>query len=351
MPRSKAPLAQLDPVDFALPISDVDTPIAVEFTDGVVGVLEVTGSKHARDAKLTIAGKIDPRVLKEIPRGSDVGDVVIALTNERPLRAFTLPPGRIKHDVNLRLYGYRAIALLVATVLFLVAALLPLPSILRGLMMAVATVAIIIALFVHGRRWPSTRFRYVSEGTQRTFSTLLDDRPAGERATKLVERVKEEYGKLASDIVYRIENPALFDPGVETTAEFTSAMMQWEDSRNRLTGSEVSALAARLRVLFDTAKQNAETLGMEHLPEEAREPAGRALGALRIAKSRGASASEKATAMKQASKILGSLMLYYLPRPAEVEALVAGRTLKALPGRHVPVEEDIRVEQDDQEQP
>ena len=164
------------------------------------------------------------------------------------------------------------------------------------------------------------------------MSLLLDERPALHAATDAVESVKEEYGALLSDVVQRIEMPALFDPAVETTRRFTSALIQWDDSGPDMDAAERSTLAARVRVTFRAAREHAETVGMNHLPESAREPAARAAKALRLAAST-TNAGEKDSALRHGTEILDSLMLYYLPRASEADAMITGRPVLALPGR------------------
>ncbi len=95
---------------------------------------------------------------------------------------------------------------------------------------------------------------------------------------------------------------------------------------------EIGALAGEVRVAFDTAKANAEAVGMRHLPEAAVPDAQRALKAARLATST-KSPAERGTALRQVAAILSDLALYYLPSPKEAAQMVEGRRILALPGR------------------
>lgn len=138
----------------------------------------------------------------------------------------------------------------------------------------------------------------------------LEDRRHGIDAR--AESIKSEYGRLLSDIVYRIDNSALFDSSVPTTERFQTALLVWDD-RADASLDELDALAADLEISFAVAKDNAETLGLFHLPETARSDARRASKAARLAAD-SANEGERNASLHQLSRILDSLALYYLPR-------------------------------------
>lgn len=100
-----------------------------------------------------------------------------------------------------------------------------------------------------------------------------------EEAEPQVADIKEAYGGLLSDVVYRITNSALFDPSVPQTREFTLLMAQWDDLPDDASETTAAELARALRIAFDTARANAEALGLTHLPSTARPPARRAVKA------------------------------------------------------------------------
>ncbi|MDO5066022.1 MAG: hypothetical protein Q4D96_01915 [Propionibacteriaceae bacterium] len=120
-----------------------------------------------------------------------------------------------------------------------------------------------------------------------------------------MERVLEDYGRLRSDLVYRLEHPALFDPAVPTTAAFEAAMVDCQDELDFQN-------ANRLEVRFNLARQHAERVGLGHVDEAHRGEVARAAKVARLAA--GASSSgERATALAQLQRILDQLALYYLP--------------------------------------
>ncbi len=135
-----------------------------------------------------------------------------------------------------------------------------------------------------------------------------------------VAAVKAEYGALRSDIVYRIENSALFDDASPVTREFQLALMRWADVEAAGDAPTLQRVASEVELSFRTAKSNAETLGLAHLPTTARTNAERALKAAHLAE-RAASESEREAALAHVARLLDSIALYYLPSPAEVPKL------------------------------
>ena len=147
----------------------------------------------------------------------------------------------------------------------------------------------------------------------------------GALAAERVARVKETYGALLSDVAYRIENSALFDPAVGETREFTVTMAAWDDGHAGMGGDEAAALSREVELTFDAARAQAEALGMGHLPEAARAEARRAAKAARVAQ-RAATEAERIAAIEQTNRILASLALYYLPGRSEAAAALGGRS-------------------------
>lgn len=137
------------------------------------------------------------------------------------------------------------------------------------------------------------------------------------RITRRIDAVRAEYGRLASDIVYRIESPALFDAAVPTTNAFEVALARYATEGSGLEVDDLDALAADLEIRFSVAKDHAETVGMGHLPEAARADARRAVKAATLAAG-AATDGERQAAMDQVIRILDSLALYYLPAPEQV---------------------------------
>lgn len=125
-----------------------------------------------------------------------------------------------------------------------------------------------------------------------------------------VHVVKTEYGRLLTDICYRIENSALFDTAVAETSRFQVALVSWDSLETGALDAE--RLAAEVEASFAAARTNAEKLGWTHLPATAREPARRARLAAVTALGDGPE-GERAAARARVATILGSLALYYLP--------------------------------------
>ena len=131
-----------------------------------------------------------------------------------------------------------------------------------------------------------------------------------------VARIRATYGRMLTDIAYRIDNSALFDSAVPTTSAFESALALWSDTTTGTPDEEVIRRSAIVTVTFDTARAHAETVGLAHLPLAARGQGRRAAGAARLARS-ATTEAERSAAEAQVVRILGSLALYYLPRPED----------------------------------
>ena len=132
-------------------------------------------------------------------------------------------------------------------------------------------------------------------------------------AVARVADVRALYGRMLSDVAYRIENSAMFDSAVPTSNRFETALTLWADVTEATPASEVVRLAGLVKITFDTATAHAELLGLDHVPDMARDDARRAAGAARLAAS-GATPGERQAAYDTTVRILASLSLYYLPR-------------------------------------
>ncbi|HMR50231.1 MAG TPA: hypothetical protein PKE40_13395 [Arachnia sp.] len=159
------------------------------------------------------------------------------------------------------------------------------------------------------------------QGSWLTVDEALTSLPADHgprfRAEAQVAEVRESYGRMLGDIAYRIENSALFDPAVPLTRQFDTALALWGDVNAATPETEVVRRASLVKVAFDAARANAETLGLAHLPDTARDAARRAAAAARLAAGTSVDA-ERDAALAQVIQILNSLALYYLPQPAEL---------------------------------
>lgn len=162
------------------------------------------------------------------------------------------------------------------------------------------------------RRSPALMIDGVLLGPAQVVGLLPSADTSRDAAVARVADVRALYGRMLTDVAYRIENSAMFDHAVTTTDDFETALTLWADVGDDTPPSEVVRLAATVKVTFDTARAHAETLGLEHLPEESRAAGRRAVGAARLAAHAGTD-GERAAAQEQVARILSSLSLYYLP--------------------------------------
>lgn len=138
--------------------------------------------------------------------------------------------------------------------------------------------------------------------------------PAGAIPTprQQVQRIRQEHRRLRTDLVYRLENPALFDPTVPTTAAFTAAVADFDDSPSQ-------DAANRVEVRFQIARQFAERVGTQHVPAEHRDEL---LQAVEVARSvAGASSEERTAALAQLQHLLDALALPHLPSRTELAVI------------------------------
>ncbi len=139
-----------------------------------------------------------------------------------------------------------------------------------------------------------------------------------------VEAVTQEYGRLRGDLVYRIENSALFDADAPLTRQFETALVLWEDVNPTTPTPEMLRRAGMVEVTFATARSAAETVGLEHLPQAARADADRAAKAARLARTTDAEA-ERQIATDRVASILRRLGLAHVPDPTGLDrALTRG---------------------------
>ena len=138
--------------------------------------------------------------------------------------------------------------------------------------------------------------------------------------TDRVAVVKERYGDRVMDIVYRIENSALFDNAVPQTQRFQLALLAWDPQ-----SPEAGRLADEVEASFAEAVRHAEEVGLDHLPATARPKAERAAKAATTALS-SVNDAERAAARRRVVEILSSLALYYLPvADAQAPSLIGER--------------------------
>ena len=145
-------------------------------------------------------------------------------------------------------------------------------------------------------------------------ATARTDRERHTRVAKRIEDIRADYGRRSADIAYRIENSALFDAAVPTTAALEVALVRGETEAASLSLGELEALATDLEIAYSVAVDHAETVGFQHLPSTARDDARRAHKAAQLADG-AATEGEREAAVAQVIRILSSLALYYLPAP------------------------------------
>ncbi len=174
-----------------------------------------------------------------------------------------------------------------------------------------------LVVLARHRRLPASGEAFVIESGERVRPSIvaarvpgLDAAASGPTPADRVHLVKAEYGRLLTDVCYRIENSALFDAAVPETSRFQVALLTWDSLAP--TSPDAERAATEIETSFAAARAHAERLGWDHLPNTAREPARRARLAATTALGDGPE-GERAAARRRVADILGSLALYYLP--------------------------------------
>lgn len=160
--------------------------------------------------------------------------------------------------------------------------------------------------------------------------------PRIEEARERVEKVRADYGERKLDIVYRIEQPALFDSSAPTTEAFLVALWEFDQIPDDAPPREAEEAAARVEVAYGLARRHAETVGIRHVAPEKADDVRRAAKVAKLAVA-GASEGERSAARAQLRALLASLSLHFLPDAAELRALEGPR---AEPGERDPIDTD-----------
>lgn len=160
--------------------------------------------------------------------------------------------------------------------------------------------------------------------------------PRIEEARERVEKVRSDYGGRKLDIVYRIEQPALFDASAPTTEAFLVALWEFDQIPDDAPPREAEEAAARVEVTYGLARRHAETVGIRHVAPEKADDVRRAAKVARLAVA-GASEGERSAARAQLNALLASLSLHFLPDAAELRALEGPGTE---PGGSDPIDTD-----------
>lgn len=160
--------------------------------------------------------------------------------------------------------------------------------------------------------------------------------PRIEEARERVEKVRADYAERKLDIVYRIEQPALFDSSAPTTEAFLVALWEFDQVPDDAPPREAEEAAARVEVAYGLARRHAETVGIRHVAPGKADDVRRAAKVARLTVA-GSSEGERSAARAQLRALLASLSLHFLPDAAELRALEGPRTE---PGERDPIDSD-----------
>lgn len=80
-------------------------------------------------------------------------------------------------------------------------------------------------------------------------------------ANMVVDAIKLEMGRLRTDVVWTIENSALWDVSVPTSKAFFTALTVWDDHRSEWSIDERVTASAELKVLWGGRRRHRNTAG------------------------------------------------------------------------------------------
>jgi len=321
-----------DEVPLDTTLAELGAKFTVEFGDEVALVdSRRTRNGVRRDLRLHFDGRVPERML-DVPARRTVGEAAAMLAGRRPTRARPLPPGRITGSGDGARNRAWRLLWIPGAAFALAGASIDGVSWERFLLLLIGVTLGVAGWSLAGRRKGARQWSFEAGESTTSLEQLRLPTVVEPVVFPDVDAVKEEYGRLLSDIVYRIENAALFDPHVPLTQEFTLAMLRWDDTQESLGDEERRVLANRVVASFRAARANAERIGLEHLPTESRRQAATALKAARLAADDGAAPAERTAALSRAVRILDSLALYYLPTGSEARIVIEGGSVPQLHG-------------------
>lgn len=330
--------ADLREIPLSTAITNLGEHTLVDFGEqvgrGVLSKLKASGA--GLRLRLVVAGW--DRTIRGVDDQRTVGDIAAFARQAVPRRAFALEGGRPltstwllrprSQVLFLLLLAMAAAALVLGPV-----AISPLAPGTTGIVLGTIVAGVGVALPIGYALTQRTDAYLQIDDEQVELGTLALPEGLREIASRQVLKVKEEYGRLLSDLAYRIEHPVLFDAATPVTEELTLALFEWDQTTEQLSDEDRSKLAARVVRAFNDARAQAERIGMNHIPERHRADAARALKAARLASDPRTTPTERNAALASAVDILTRIALYYLPTPDEAREIAGGRQLKQLPGR------------------
>lgn len=268
--------------------------------------------------------------------GRSIADLAGLVLHQEVKRAFLLPKGRTEtvrawHPRRRRVWS------LVAAPVAVVVGWLGAPRLIDALGVLGWGILILISFTFLSILWTglirTTRLTYRTSWRRWELGDLAASGEQNDLAERQVLAVKEAYGRLRTDLTYRVEHPALFDTECPDTEPFNLALVEWDTTQRHLTLADRWALASRVVTTFQQARHHAEQVGMKHLPRPQRRVVRRAAKALRIASDPYATPTERDTALRRATELLDGLVLHYLPSGPEIRQHIGTQHRRELPGR------------------
>ncbi|MFD0865357.1 hypothetical protein ACFQ06_05960, partial [Tessaracoccus lubricantis] len=246
-------------------------------TTALLQIGKPTRSGHVRVVHTDMAHeKLDPPSDVTLPADLTVSEAVLALAHVRPDRA-AVPPKvkgmRSQNPTAGRRWLGAAVAAIVVLAVVLGQPMLLLSALLPG-------IVLLVSRSFHSAAVTAGMKPRVFDGATEVLASGVHGRlpvdhtevdAAGLSPRSRVDLVKERLGGLRTDIVYRIENSALFDAAVPQTERLELALLSWDEG-----SPEATQLATEVERAFDEARRHAEDLGLDHLPTTARDSGRRA---------------------------------------------------------------------------
>lgn len=277
----------------------------------------------------------DEESVRDASPSRSIADLAGLVLHQEVRRAFLLPKG--KADIVPAWHPWRRQAWSLVAVPVVVLGWMAAPRLVNGLGVVGWGLLAVPFFSSLGLLWQvlfrTTRVIYRTSWRRWELGDLAALGDQDDVAERQVQAVKEAYGRLRTDLCYRVEHPALFDTECPETEPFSLALVEWDTTQRHLTLSDRRALASRVVATFQQARHHAEQVGMNHLPRPQRRVVRRAAKALRIASDRYATPKERDAALQRAVDLLDDLVLHYLPSGPEIREHIGTQHRRQLPGR------------------
>ena len=196
-----------------------------------------------------------------VPKTRVLKDFVMQAGRGTPIRAFSLPSGQAgeiwgKKISGVIRFGGAALAVIAWIVFWRLwldggwgAGFTGRAVLLMGILVVPSLLLLLLTpgkLLIKGIR----KVVYTIDGQVHSLKDFALPADRSMDADERVDAVKEDYGRLLSDIAYRVEFPALFDAGDPCGEKLALVLFEWDSTSARLEADEKMEMAVAIETAF-----------------------------------------------------------------------------------------------------